>query len=144
MWQKGTAPIEGGDRQQNLAPGISVLMSLGIIGIGARYLVDPEASAATFGVPDWPRGDARAFLAVKGVRDIASGLLVLILLALGQRRALGWVLLAIAIVPAGELPANPRRDARRPARLFLFTHTSNVAGETLPVSPGLCWRLRSS
>lgn len=82
---------------------MAVLMSLGIIGIGTRYLIAPEASAATFGVPDWPRGNARAFLRVKGIRDVVSGLVGLTLLALGQRRALGWVLLCIALTPAGDM-----------------------------------------
>lgn len=48
-----------------------------------------------------PRGTA--FLAIKGVRDTASGLVVLALLLTTQRRALGWVMAALTFVPAGDM-----------------------------------------
>ncbi|WP_323184694.1 DUF4267 domain-containing protein [Streptomyces virginiae] len=47
-----------------------------------------------------PGGDV---LAVKGVRDIATGLVLLALLLTGQRRALGWAMAAITFVPAGDM-----------------------------------------
>ena len=43
-----------------------------------------------------PPGADDPFLAVKGVRDIRSGLILLALFATEQRRALGWALLASA------------------------------------------------
>lgn len=80
--------------------GLAALAGAAIIAIGARFLLDPQPAAVGFGVPSPSAADA--YLAVKGVRDIASGLFVLILLSLGQRRALGWVLLAAAIIPAAD------------------------------------------
>lgn len=70
--------------------------------IGFGYLIAPQANAAEFGVATWPRDEGAAFLAVKGVRDIATGLVVLALLLTGHRRALGWALAAIGFVPLGN------------------------------------------
>ena len=59
---------------------------LGIIVIGARFLFAPAAAAAGFGIAVRPDGgNADAYLSVKGVRDVASGLIALILLAAGTR-----------------------------------------------------------
>jgi len=64
---------------------------------GLSYLLDGSGSAAGFGIVD-PDG----YYVVKGVRDIAYGLTALILLVLGHRRALGWVVLADSIIPIGD------------------------------------------
>ncbi|WP_051580697.1 DUF4267 domain-containing protein [Pseudonocardia acaciae] len=80
---------------------VAVVAGVGIIWIGARYLVDPGAIAGSFGVPNPPPADD-PFLRVKGVRDIGSGLIALTLVATGQRRALGWGMLATSVIPAGD------------------------------------------
>ncbi|MER8184794.1 DUF4267 domain-containing protein [Kitasatospora sp. NPDC094015] len=84
-----------------LATGITLVGGLGIIAVGVRFLIAPEAGATGFGIPA-PTGDALAYLDVKGIRDIVSGLVVLIPLALGLRRPLGWTLLAAALTPATD------------------------------------------
>jgi hypothetical protein len=76
------------------------VIGVGIIVIGTRFLLDPAASAAGFGVPAPPADDP--FLAVKGVRDIGSGLMVLTLLALRQPRLVGWVTLAASFMAVGD------------------------------------------
>lgn len=86
-----------------LATGIAVLTGLFIIYIGLEYLLAPQAAAAAFGVPTWPQREGTAFLAVKGVRDIATGLVVGALLLSGHRRALGWAMLAFAFIPVGDM-----------------------------------------
>lgn len=58
------------------ATGLAALGGAFIIYIGLSYLLAPQAAAAGFGVPTWPRRDGTAFLAVKGVRDIATGLVL--------------------------------------------------------------------
>ncbi len=88
---------------KHLATGIAVLVGLFIIYVGLEYLLTPQAAAAGFGVATWPRQDGTAFLAVKGVRDIATGLLVFALLLSGHRRALGWAMLALAFIPVGDM-----------------------------------------
>jgi hypothetical protein len=53
------------------------LIAAGIIFIGARFIVAPRVAAAGYGVqPDLGQPAAGAYLSVKGVRDIASGLFV--------------------------------------------------------------------
>jgi len=71
-------------------------------GFGLNFLFNGPGAAAGFGITPWPDGAAAGYYLVKGVRDVAYGLVVLILLLLGQRRALGWVVLADAIIPIGD------------------------------------------
>ncbi|SDJ15155.1 protein of unknown function [Actinokineospora alba] len=84
-----------------LANGLAILLALAIIGIGLGYLIAPHSLASGFGLPAWPQDTG--FLAVKGIRDIMSGLVVLALLAAGQRRALAIALAVVAVVPAGDM-----------------------------------------
>ncbi|MER5361197.1 DUF4267 domain-containing protein [Streptomyces sp. NPDC002785] len=79
------------------------LIGVGIIFIGARAFWAPQA-AVGFGIPDTPTEDRsfQAWLAVKAVRDIASGLFILILLAGGSPHLLGWFMLAATGTPVGD------------------------------------------
>lgn len=88
---------------KHLATALAALGAALILFIGVGYLLAPQSMAADFGVPTWPRDEGTAFLAVKGVRDIASGLVVLALLLTGHRRALGWAMAALAFAPAGDM-----------------------------------------
>jgi len=81
-----------------LAYALAALLALGIIFIGARFLVAPRVAAAGFGIPS----DPAPWLSVKGVRDIASGIFVLVLLANHAPHVLGWFVLAAAIIPVGD------------------------------------------
>ncbi|MUL49019.1 DUF4267 domain-containing protein [Mycobacterium sp. CBMA293] len=79
------------------------LLGAGIIFIGARFLLAPRVAAAGYGVqPDLSQSDNRAYLSVKGVRDIASGLVVVVLMAAGATHLLGWMLLAATVIPLGD------------------------------------------
>ena len=79
------------------------LIAVAIIFIGARFLVAPRVAAAGYGVEaDVGQRSADAYLSVKGVRDIASGLIVGILIAAGATHLLGWVLLAAIIIPLAD------------------------------------------
>ena len=73
------------------------LIAVGIIFIGARFVVAPRIAAVGYGVPA-----AGAYLSVKGVRDVASGLFLVILMAAGETRLLGWVILAATIIPLAD------------------------------------------
>jgi hypothetical protein len=76
------------------------LIAAGIIFIGARFIVAPRVAAASYGVqPDLSQRSAGAYLTVKGIRDIASGLFVGILMAAGETHLLGWMILAATIIP---------------------------------------------
>ena len=79
------------------------LIGAGIIFIGARFIVAPRVAAAGYGVqPDLGQPSVGAYLSVKGVRDIASGLFVFILMAAGATHLVGWVMLAATIIPIAD------------------------------------------
>ncbi|OBK95419.1 hypothetical protein A5646_26130 [Mycobacterium sp. 1245499.0] len=78
-------------------------LAAGIVFIGARFLVSPRVAAAGYGVlPDLDQPSAGAYLSVKGIRDIATGLFVIILLAAGATHLVGWVMLAATIIPLAD------------------------------------------
>lgn len=79
------------------------LIGAGIIFIGARAFWAPQA-AVGFGIPGTPTEDRgfQAWLSVKAVRDIASGLFIFILLAGASPHLLGWFMLAATGIPAGD------------------------------------------
>jgi hypothetical protein len=61
-----------------------VLLAIGIIFIGVRFLAAPRTAAAAFGVPAGATPQM-AYLWAKGTRDIVSGLLLLGLLGMRVR-----------------------------------------------------------
>jgi hypothetical protein len=83
--------------------GLSGMLGAGIIVIGARFLVVPQAAAAAYGISTEQDGSASdRYLAAKGVRDIASGVAVFALLAAGKPHVLGRYLVAASIIPIGD------------------------------------------
>ncbi|HKA20704.1 MAG TPA: DUF4267 domain-containing protein [Blastocatellia bacterium] len=83
---------------------LAALIAVGIIVIGCFYLVSPERISGTFGLkPPASDADTRAWLRPKGIRDVASGLIVLIMMLTAERRLLGLTLLVFAIIPFGDM-----------------------------------------
>jgi hypothetical protein len=82
---------------------LAALIGAGIIFVGARAFWAPLA-ASDFGIPATPVANPafQAWLRVKGVRDIASGLFIAILLANGSAHLLGWFMLAATLIPVGD------------------------------------------
>lgn len=79
------------------------LIAAGIIFIGARFIVVPRVAAAGYGAqPDLDQQSVGAYLGAKGVRDIASGLFLFILMAAGATHLLGWVIVAATIIPVAD------------------------------------------
>lgn len=79
------------------------LIAAGIVFIGARFIVAPRVAAAGYGVSaDLGQRSVGAYLSAKGVRDIASGLFVSILMAAGVTHLLGWMILAATIIPIAD------------------------------------------
>jgi hypothetical protein len=89
----------------NVVPmSIAGLVSLGIILIGCFYVLAPQRVVGSFGLkPPSPDADTRAWLRLKGIRDVASGLAVLILMLMTDNRTVGLVLLAFAVIPFGDM-----------------------------------------
>jgi hypothetical protein len=79
------------------------ILAAAIIFLGARFLVAPRVAAAGYGVlADDDQPGTRAYLSVKGLRDIASGLFVIIAMIAGATHILGWIILAATIIPLGD------------------------------------------
>ena len=63
----------------------------------------PRVAAAGYGVEaELSQPAIGAYLRVKGVRDIASGLFVVILMAAGATQLLGWVMLAATVIQLAD------------------------------------------
>jgi hypothetical protein len=83
---------------------LAALISVGVIFIGCFYLVSPERALGSFGLkPPAPDADTRAWLRLKGIRDVAAGLLVLTLMLTADRRSVGIALLVLAVIPFGDM-----------------------------------------
>lgn len=81
---------------------VAVFFALGLVAVGAGALAAPRLSARHFGIAfEDPR--ALAFLRAMGVRDVALGVLLLLLAAAGQRGLLAWGLVASALVALVDL-----------------------------------------
>jgi hypothetical protein len=87
----------------HVAYAITWIIGIGILFIGVRFLLAPRPSAAGYGVAVGPQaGDATAYLAVKGVRDVGSGLIAIALILAATPQALGWFMLSAAVMPIGD------------------------------------------
>jgi len=90
--------------QNVIALSLAALMAVAIIVIGCFYLLSPERMTGSFGLkPPAPDADTRAWLRLKGIRDIASGLVVLTMMLTTGPRTVGIALLALAITPLGDM-----------------------------------------
>jgi hypothetical protein len=81
---------------------IAFLLGLGMIFIGAQFLLSPEAAEAGYGIHFSEHGDY-SFHYIKGIRDIFSGLLLCTFVLLNERRALAVTLLAGTIIPITDM-----------------------------------------
>jgi Domain of unknown function (DUF4267) len=89
----------------NLLPlSLAVLVSVGIILIGCFYVTSPQRVTGSFGLkPPAPDADTRAWLRLKGIRDIAAGLAVLTLMLTTDSRTVALILLVFAVIPFGDM-----------------------------------------
>ena len=84
---------------------LSGLIAVAIMFLGARFWWAPGAASAEFGIAESPplsTGFA-AWLSVKGTRDIASGLFVILLMANGSPRVLGEFMLVASLIAFGDM-----------------------------------------
>ena len=81
-------------------------LGLGAVGVERIIAIGnavPRSTRGGRGGLRGPDGSARPYLAVKGIRDIASGLVLLAVLARGDRRTTGSTALAAATIPFGDM-----------------------------------------
>jgi uncharacterized protein DUF4267 len=83
---------------------LAALVAVGAIVIGCFYLVSPERSSGSFGLkPPASDADTRAWLRLKGIRDLVFGLVVLTMMLTADGRSVGIALLVEAIIPLGDM-----------------------------------------
>ncbi|EME50532.1 DUF4267 domain-containing protein [Amycolatopsis decaplanina] len=102
---------------------LSAALVLFVLYFGSGYVFFPETQTGGFGLPVMP-SEGDPILAVKGVRDIGTALVVLALLLFRNVRALGWAMLALAFIPFGDM-------------LIVLTHNGSV-GAALGIHGATC------
>lgn len=81
---------------------IAFLTGLGMVFIGARFLLAPETAEAGYGIHFNNQGDY-SFYYIKGIRDVFSGLVICILILTNQTKALGITLAVGTIIPVADM-----------------------------------------
>jgi hypothetical protein len=83
---------------------LAVLVAVAIMVIGCFYIAAPERILGSFGLkPPAADRDTLAWLHLKGIRDVASGVAVLTLWLTTNSRTVGILLLVLAIIPFGDM-----------------------------------------
>jgi hypothetical protein len=81
---------------------IAFLTGLGLVFLGARFLIAPRAAEAAYGLRFTDHGDY-SFHYIKGIRDIMCGLLMCLFVLTRQTKALGMTLSVGTIVPVVDM-----------------------------------------
>ncbi|SHM87594.1 protein of unknown function [Chitinophaga jiangningensis] len=76
----------------------SLITGLFLLFIGYRFFTQPLAAEAGFGIQTGITNHLE-FHYIKGIRDFAVGVLLLVLLFTKEFRSLGWLMLVMGIVP---------------------------------------------
>ncbi|WP_219126901.1 DUF4267 domain-containing protein [Mucilaginibacter sp. 21P] len=81
---------------------ISLITAAGLLFIGLRFLISPVKAEFDYGISVNMQTDY-SFHYIKGIRDLFSGILLMLLVLTKQRKALALTLLAATVVPLGDL-----------------------------------------
>ena len=93
---------------------LSGLVGLGITAVGTRFLVSPAKAAAAYGISvGQDVSGADPYLPVKGVRDVASGLMTFVLIAAREPHVQAGFLLAATVIPVGDAVIVLRRGGQK-------------------------------
>jgi len=94
---------------------LSSVIAVAIIFIGSRFFWDPATASRDFGIANSPSPSTglTGWLAVKGTRDIASGLFVCLLIANGSPRLLGEFLLVASLIAFSDAATVLRSGGNR-------------------------------
>ena len=106
---------------------LAALIAVGIIVIGCFYVASPQRVLGSFGLkPPASDADTLAWLRPKGIRDIASGLVVLTLMLTADRRLEGVAVLVYAIIPFGDMSIVLGSDGSKSRAFFMHGVTCAV------------------
>ncbi|WP_433607735.1 DUF4267 domain-containing protein [Prescottella agglutinans] len=86
-----------------IATVLAGLLGVALIVMGGSAFTTPQA-AVGFGIPETHADDPafRSWLRVKGLREIAFGLVVFVLMLVATTPVLGWYVMVLVAVPAGD------------------------------------------
>ena len=130
---------ESGLRPVSILFWMVVLLAVGIIFIGIRFLAAPITAAAAFGVPAGATPQT-AYLWAKGTRDIVSGLLLLALLGMRVRsRVIAVFILVATLIAVADFVNVYLNMGYVPA---LATHAGTAA--FMVILAALLWRNSAS
>jgi hypothetical protein len=89
--------------QSIIGGSLAAVIAIAVVFMGTSFFWAPQG-AAGFGIPHSPIQDPafHAWLGVKGVRDIASGVGIFVLLAAGTPALLGGFMLTLTLIPIGD------------------------------------------
>ncbi|MDR3489543.1 MAG: DUF4267 domain-containing protein [Bradyrhizobium sp.] len=84
---------------------LSGLIAAAILFLGARFWLAPATASAAFGIANSPSSSTgfAAWLSVKGTRDSASGVFVMLLMTNGSPRLLGEFMLVASLIAFGDM-----------------------------------------
>jgi uncharacterized protein DUF4267 len=114
---------------------LSCLIAAAILFLGVRFWLAPATASADFGIaasPQLSTGFA-AWLSVKGTRDIAACLFVILLIANGSPRLLGEFMLIASLIAFGDMVSVLRSGGSRALALGMHGLTGLVI-----VATGAC------
>lgn len=101
-------------RRTDIGYALSGLIGIGITAVGTQFLLAPARAASEYGIRVGQEvSSADPYLSVKGVRDIASGLITFVLMGTRQPRALAGFMLAATVIPVGDAAIVLRRGGRK-------------------------------
>jgi hypothetical protein len=114
---------------------LSGLIAVAILFLGARFWLAPGTASTAFGIANSPPPSTglTAWLSVKGTRDVAAGLFVILLMTDGSQRLLGEFMLIASLIAFGDMVTVLRSGGSRGAALGIHGFTGLVI-----VATGVC------
>ena len=76
----------------------TLAIPLGIIGIGINFILNPVGASSGYGIPIHDP-NSFPFIWIKGIRDIFSGLVILVFLFTGARRVVAILFVVAIFIP---------------------------------------------
>ena len=107
---------------------LSGLIAAASLFLGARFWLAPATASAAFGIAGSPPPSTglTAWLSVKGTRDIAAGLFVILLMTNGSTRLLGEFMLVASLIAFGDMATVLRSGGSRAAAFGIHGFTGLV------------------
>lgn len=114
--------------QSIIGGSLAALVGVAALFFGANAFARPQVLAG-FGIPHTPTQDPtfQAWLRVKGVRDIAAGVSIFVVLAAGSPALLGGLILATTVIPIGDAAIVLRSNG--PKSVAYGVHAATAAVE---------------